>query len=118
MRRTTLASGPRPKKSWVAFLAEQDREPVRRAEGETHDPRVLGGIEAEVRQTVEERAERYPRLEGGELGPRAEVLAEAERQVIVAPPMHVEAVRIVVVTFVAVRRAERHRDHDALGELD
>src|SRR5439155_10099790 len=93
-RAAFLRSVPRPEtRSRVGFLIEAHRQRRRRAEGEPRDARRLGvRVEAEVPEPVTQRREQRAGLELGQVVAEAEVLPEAERQVVLGPAVEVVAV--------------------------
>ena len=74
------------------------------------------GVEAEVREAVEQQVEDDRGLHAGQVQPEAEVRAVGEADVGSAGPVDVEAVGVVPALLVVVGRAEVADDGGALGD--
>ena len=77
---------------------------------------LLVGVEAEVRQTVEERIERHSCLEQGQVRTGTEVSAEAEGEMRLRLAPDIEKVGPVVTFGIAAGRPQQ-QDHFGAGEL-
>src|SRR5689334_1741737 len=77
--------------------AEADVKLVRRAEREAADLTVVIAVEAQVGKAIEQGADGDPRLGAREVRAGAEMLAEAEGDVIVGAAVDVEAIGVGVV---------------------
>src|SRR5271156_570649 len=89
-----------------------------RAEGHALDVRlVLLGVQREGTEAVEEGVDGDARLHAGEVHAQADVDAEAETDVLTLLAEQVVAVRVAVLAFVPVGRADHERDVGTLVDL-
>src|SRR5207247_5555216 len=89
---------------------EAHRQRLEAAQVEILPVRQVAGLQPEVRQAPEDGGEGDLGFEAGEGRTKAKMMAEAEGQVLVIQPGHVEAVRLGEMRGVAVGRRQEEED--------